>query len=169
MNIDLTASQVVELVTRGPTAPSFSMRQLHYWTAEGILRSLNPESKRHRRYETSEVQIARGCAFLANVGLPVPMLKEVSEKFRAVLDGESTSKPPKSKKLQAARALLNAAAQGECRALFMFHLCLVPGASIQVEWDVKDARELSKTWTEQSRPMPFMIILDSAALNVENA
>jgi DNA-binding transcriptional MerR regulator len=169
LNIDLTASQVVELVTRGSTAPSFSMRQLHYWTAEGILRSLNPESTRHRRYEPHEVQIARACAILANGGLSVPALKPVSEILRAVLDRESASRPQKDKKVQAARALLSASAQGASRALFMFHLCLVPGASRPVDWDVTDVRELSNRWTAQARPSPYMIILDWAAVNVEGA
>jgi DNA-binding transcriptional MerR regulator len=159
MNVALTASQVVELVTYGTGPKGFNPRQLQYWTAEDIVRPVDPTAVRHRRYSREEAVIARACALLSAGGVSVPMLKPISLIMRELL--ERNSAPAPTKKMRDARAAL---ADPERNSFLIIWPRTEDEVSAKCDWAVADLDEIPSLWGQSRMPGAVAFLLHWSAM-----
>jgi hypothetical protein len=83
MSETLTVSELAERITRNRPAEwkTDVVRQIRYWTVEGVLRPDGPKhtgAGRHRRYAAEAVYLGAVVLELAEIRIPVGLLKEIS-------------------------------------------------------------------------------------------
>lgn len=134
MDIELTAAQVAEIAVKGGNAHGFGPRQVQYWTSEGILKAVDPDATRHRRYASVEAIIARACARWASCGVTTPALLPISGTLRRILASRNTSQTSSivESRYEKAKRQLNAAVHGGAEAVVVFYC----GPSNAPQWDV---------------------------------